>query len=234
MSQSKSKTMEGTTRSKKGAKRTADEAGMDAEQEYRPIKKSCLLPGEEPTGHYCAVCQDMIHVSECVKMFVGCGHMFHHRCTCYGEMKRCPLCQLDVTEASPARSIMFRVAKVLASLTTPQRMDLLNKAQREKVTLAKMTFDKFYETVNLMVYHNTLPKNIDVTVSVGRYMIDDFVFMPKNESPTVYVYLREKGTHIQNQWELYRVMWCMYMRTHSIREVDHMFVNMTLFEDFYN
>lgn len=217
------------------AKRTAHEAGMYEQQHSPPTKKrSSLLPGEEPTGHYCSVCEDMIHVSECVKLFIGCGHMFHHRCSCHCEMNvQCPVCHLKVSDANPARTIMFRVAKVLSAMTTPQRLEMLNKAHREKATLAKMTLARFYETVNTMVYHNQLPREIDVTVSVGRFMVDDFVIVPNNGSQRVYIYLREKHTHIQNQWELYRVMWCLYMRTHNIRDVDQMFMNMTIFEDFY-
>lgn len=219
--------------SQRPGKRSACDAEMD--EEFQPKKKACppsLLPGEEPTGHYCPLCMDMIHVSEVVNMFMGCGHIFHHGCTSLTKMKTCPLCRLDASaDINPLHCIMLRLANYLSALSTPQRVRLLQRRQEDRAALAKLTLTDFYSTVNSVVYGNVLPKTCVVNVAMGRYMWDDFICTRNNDDVTVHIFVKAKDTHIQNQWELFRVMWHMYTRSHSITET--MFINLTTFEDFY-
>lgn len=218
--------------SKTPGKRTASAAGLDGDMMSAPNKKQempLLLSQEEPTGHYCPICKDMIHMIECVRMFLGCGHMFHQKCTIYAKMKRCPVCMLKVGDSNPLQTMMFRIAKSICSLTTKQRIDVLHKAERDRANMAGMTCEGYYALVNSIVYFNALPKQCVVHVSKGTLMIEEFVQTPDR----VYIYVKDKGTHIQNQCEVFRIMWSIFKKNHSKSDVARMFVNMTQFENFY-
>ena len=227
-------------------KRKASDAELDEEANHAepPQKRVCtLIPKivSDPSGHYCASCSEMIHTSHYVCMFMGCGHMIHRSC-CEDDQFKCPVCHLVVGDDNPAHHVMFSVARYMSGMNFPERQSFFEVMCENRNHLAKIDYDAFYHIVNNVVYKHILPDQCEINVTMGRYTLSDYI-MEKNDSApdeikTMHIYLRDRGSHGMNIWDLYEIMWRAYVtefHNDSVHgPIDNMFLSMTFFEDFFN
>lgn len=73
-------------------------------------------------GTTCTICQEPINNNDIVRKITSCQHTFHIGCIdrWFEEHINCPVCRLDIREATPQRSYMQNLVNSLLRTETPR------------------------------------------------------------------------------------------------------------------